>query len=384
MQKIHYHNDFSVTLTLENMRVELIEQVIFYTRSRGNQYSCAYCCGTLTKQNLDTVICVLDGHNLEAGVLKYTVIFQIPDTAYPDGFQRVCQHHTTDIELVTGNGDTTIGTAIAVYNGNAECVYEFSKFVMGASFLEDAIEVEIGQMVFCNANKDLSGDYYHKFLVNTDGTVEGLEIMQPYANKIYINATNGNCYRWSGSNLVEFSKSMVLGETNTTAYAGSKGKANAAAIAEIQEQIRNYTADDESQLPTDVPEFALAKVSFGGLKTYSELQEGDYIYKVAVNTDVTPTFPSSRTVTITLPNNFKIHISPHQIIQVTTPNNRVANIYISGAWDDNGIALLQADDVSGIANVINADIPIDWLLVSTKPEALLIYLSGTWQEIALK
>jgi len=73
-------------------------------------------------------------------------------------------------------------------------------------------------------------------------------------------------------------------------------------------------ADDESQLPTDVPEFALAKVSFGGLKTYSELQEGDYIYKVAVNTDVTPTFPSSRTVTITLPNNFKIHISPHQII----------------------------------------------------------------------
>jgi len=56
----------------------------------------------------------------------------------------VCQHHTTDIELVTGNGDTTIGTAIAVYNGNAECVYEFSKFVMGASFLEDAIEVEIG------------------------------------------------------------------------------------------------------------------------------------------------------------------------------------------------------------------------------------------------
>jgi hypothetical protein len=45
---------------------------------------------------------------------------------------------------VTGNGDTAIGTAIAVYNGNAECVFEFAKFVMGASFLEDAIEVEIG------------------------------------------------------------------------------------------------------------------------------------------------------------------------------------------------------------------------------------------------
>jgi len=56
----------------------------------------------------------------------------------------VCQHYTTDIELVTGNGDTTIGTAIAVYNGNAECVYEFSKFVMGSTFLQDAIGVDIG------------------------------------------------------------------------------------------------------------------------------------------------------------------------------------------------------------------------------------------------
>jgi len=45
---------------------------------------------------------------------------------------------------------------------------------------------------------------------------------------------------------VEFSKSMVLGETNTTAYAGSKGKANATAIAEIKEQIRKYTVNNES------------------------------------------------------------------------------------------------------------------------------------------
>ena len=162
---------------------------------------------------------------------------------------------------MTGNGDTTIGSAIAVYSGSAECVYEFSKFVTGASFIEDALDSEVGEMVFCNANKDIAGEYYHVFMINTDGTVEGLRIMLPKPNKIYINATNGNCYRWSGSNLVEFSKSMVLGETNTTAYAGSKGKANATAIAAIQEQIRKYSANSVNQLPTGVSEFALGKVT---------------------------------------------------------------------------------------------------------------------------
>lgn len=51
------------------------------------------------------------------------------------------------------------------------------------------------------------------------------------SGKIYVTLDNNLTYRWSGSQYVEISKSLALGETDSTAYAGSKGKANAEAIA---------------------------------------------------------------------------------------------------------------------------------------------------------
>ena len=42
--------------------------------------------------------------------------------------------------------------------------------------------------------------------------------------KIYVNFLDSNTYRWSGSQYVEISKSLALGETETTAYRGDRGK----------------------------------------------------------------------------------------------------------------------------------------------------------------
>lgn len=44
------------------------------------------------------------------------------------------------------------------------------------------------------------------------------------SGKIYVNLNNSNTYRWSGSQYVEISKSLALGETETTAYRGDRGK----------------------------------------------------------------------------------------------------------------------------------------------------------------
>lgn len=44
-------------------------------------------------------------------------------------------------------------------------------------------------------------------------------------------------YRWDGSDLVEISASIALGESSGTAYEGSKGKANADAIASLQSEL---------------------------------------------------------------------------------------------------------------------------------------------------
>lgn len=114
-------------------------------------------------------------------------------------------------------------------------VIEFEKQVSGATFLSQAYTTPVGTVVWCAATKTYAGDaYYRKFLVNTNGTAEGITTFDPVEGKLYVGKTDSNIFRWSGSNLLEVSKAMVLGETSTTAYAGNKGKANADAIAALQ------------------------------------------------------------------------------------------------------------------------------------------------------
>lgn len=52
--------------------------------------------------------------------------------------------------------------------------------------------------------------------------------------KIYVDKDTGITYRFSGTDFVEISSSLALGETSSTAYAGNKGKTNATNIATLQ------------------------------------------------------------------------------------------------------------------------------------------------------
>ncbi len=54
------------------------------------------------------------------------------------------------------------------------------------------------------------------------------------SGKIYVDKAANNTYRWSGSSYVIIGGSLTLGETESTAYAGNKGKANADEIAKIK------------------------------------------------------------------------------------------------------------------------------------------------------
>lgn len=117
-------------------------------------------------------------------------------------------------------------------------VMEFTIQVSGSDFLNQIINQDIGSIVWIAASKTYTGDtYYRKFAINKDGTIEGLVIVEPESGKIYVGKSDTNTYKWSGSNLVEISKSIGLGETTTTAYAGNKGKNNALAIAELQARL---------------------------------------------------------------------------------------------------------------------------------------------------
>lgn len=63
--------------------------------------------------------------------------------------------------------------------------------------------------------------------------------IDPVGGKIYVNLTNSKTYRWGGTDMAEISASLALGETQGTAYEGSKGKANADAITALQSDKAN-------------------------------------------------------------------------------------------------------------------------------------------------
>ena len=82
------------------------------------------------------------------------------------------------------------------------------------SFVDDVLEG------YLNAT---DGKFYEENTYTTEIPAEG--------GKIYVDLATGKTYRWGGSAYAVISETLALGETQGTAYEGSKGKANADAIA---------------------------------------------------------------------------------------------------------------------------------------------------------
>lgn len=64
---------------------------------------------------------------------------------------------------------------------------------------------------------------------------------------IYVDLATNKTYRWGGTDYVEISASLALGETSSTAYAGDKGKANADAISALQTRVGNVESKNSTQ-----------------------------------------------------------------------------------------------------------------------------------------
>ena len=77
----------------------------------------------------------------------------------------------------------------------------------------------------------VSGDTVSKFWQEKDVSASRIT---GESGKIYVDKDTGKTYRYSGSDFVEISASLALGETSSTAYAGNKGKTNATNIATLQ------------------------------------------------------------------------------------------------------------------------------------------------------
>ena len=94
------------------------------------------------------------------------------------------------------------------------------------SFVDDVLEG------YLNAT---DGKFYEENTYTTEIPAEG--------GKIYVTLDDNKTYRWGGTAYVEISAGLALGETQGTAYEGSKGAANATAIA-------THTADTDIHVTT--------------------------------------------------------------------------------------------------------------------------------------
>lgn len=66
------------------------------------------------------------------------------------------------------------------------------------------------------------------------------------AGKIYVDTETGKTYRWSGSQYVEISASLALGETSSTAFRGDLGK-----VAYEHSQVAHAPADAQKNVQAD-------------------------------------------------------------------------------------------------------------------------------------
>ena len=90
------------------------------------------------------------------------------------------------------------------------------------SYVDDVLEG------YLNAT---DGKFYEEDTYTTEIPAEG--------GKIYVDLSNGKTYRWGGAAYAELSAGLALGETQGTAYEGSKGAANATAHPALQSDKAN-------------------------------------------------------------------------------------------------------------------------------------------------
>ena len=139
---------------------------------------------------------------------------------------------------------------VTSHKGNASNPHKVTKSQVGLGNLTNDVQVKRSEMGVANGVATLG----------SDGTVPESQLpsyvddVLEFANKsvfpatgesgkIYVSINDNLTYRWSGTGYVEISKSIALGETSSTAYAGDKGKA-------VADNLNTHKADTVAHITT--------------------------------------------------------------------------------------------------------------------------------------
>lgn len=213
--------------------------------------------------------------------------------------------------LVKTGGDVTISNGIITVNDNSH-----SHIASNITDLQDVLDGYVPVSTTINGNElsgnivlgveDIAGAVSTTDLGSTVAPLEDGKIPNEYlpsyvddiiegadkdslpaigeAGKIYVTLDNNKTYRWSGTEYVEISASLALGETTGTAYDGAKGKANADAINSLQTTVNGHTTDIsnlQNSLNTSNGKISALEQTIGGIVSVGG--EANVINEIQVN-----------------------------------------------------------------------------------------------------
>jgi hypothetical protein len=197
--------------------------------AEGNNFIDIYA----TKSMLDSVKKILED-DLKEGIL-------VPLKAEQDG-------EGNNIADTYAKDNYVNSTFTAISNGNfvaGKAQHDKDGNDIGATYAKKSVVGSPNGIASLNENGVIPSSQLPSYVddviegnfINTKFYDKNNNLIEPESGKIYLNLDDNRTFRWSGSSYVEISKSVTLGETSATAYAGDKGKKNADDIAEIKETL---------------------------------------------------------------------------------------------------------------------------------------------------
>lgn len=162
-----------------------------------------YVCKTTDVKDIIDSYVELSNSDLVAVKLQDMTLKDIKDT-----LSAQISNQSKDLNTKISNLRTDTETALS---GKADLVNGLIPASQLPSYVDDVIESWL-------KDEEFPKNAYAK--EDTEMTTP----ITPEGSKIYVNLLNNKTYRWGGNFYVEISKSLAIGETSTTAFAGDKGK----------------------------------------------------------------------------------------------------------------------------------------------------------------
>ena len=261
--------------------------------------------------------------------------------------------------------DISLNNNLESHKSNTNNPHQVTKSQIGLNNVTNDAQVKRSEMGVNNgvATLDSSGKVVTSQLPSFVDDVLEFESKTNFpvtgeSGKIYVSLDTNLTYRWGGTEYVEISKSLALGETSSTAYAGNKGKDT---TDKLNTHLENYNN------PHQVTK---AQIGLGNVDNTSDLEKPISKYvKAALDKKISTLYLGWRHYPIDNSDQYNViqfnleYSKQSRMIGITDPNYEIfttCQLPLASTEED---GLFSRDDYSklnGIESGAQVNVQSDW------------------------